>query len=369
MNLYNRIMAWAGNVWGFVMVSIFAIMILIIVGFFLNWLGIGGINFVVVLFLIPVLFGLMFAPEISVNLLLGAVVSGILQQPQTIRSEIETFFKTYLNFVKGLVLGLLLIFIFLAVAPISENPGGFFALAVIVPAIILSASFWGFAGTWGKKFAYWSLILVAGIIVASFIPNDIYKNVIGFAPYQIFGRSETGKTLQEVEERLEKNADEAQVKRLEIILDKVEDGKTLSQEEQTELDQIRKEVNKKSLPVRTKKIGREILEKTGEVAGDATKKVKKWWQTSPGASQGEKTGGFFGEYHVNPSVPRNFGKDVPPGNYRVEPWAEGLFVRFLISSGKWIDKEIPPNGKFSVGVGDNADSIGGRSGIFQIYKS
>jgi hypothetical protein len=265
-------MSWAGIAWGWIFIGIIATLILSLVGFFFNWMTIGWVNFIIAFLLIWPLAGLMFIPDITVNLLTAAVISGFFQQPQTVKSEAVTFLTVYVRAVEIVILGLLLLFIFLGAVPIKEFPVGFFILTATIPAIMLSSYFWGFGSTWGKKLTYWGLIILVGITFAEFIPKDVYKQTIGFYPFSFFERSETQEKFQEVEGKLNDLIDEAQAKRLEGILKNLDNKKDLSMDDQNYLIGIKNKLNDKSLPTQIKKIGTTLIEKAKETYGKTVEK-------------------------------------------------------------------------------------------------
>lgn len=321
INLYNRVMAWAGDVWGWIVIGAIITMILILMGFFLNLMGIGGANFIIAIPFLASLIGLLIIPDITINILTAAVVSGIFQQPQTVRSEVKTFFLEYIKFIGGLIFGLLLIFCFLGFIPISESPMVFFALAILIPTTILTCIFFEFEGNWGKKLTYWSLVLLIAISFARLIPDDVYKQFIGFSPFSLFHRSETQKILEEVEKQIAKNIDKAQAEKLQTILDNLGDKKDLTEAEQVELNKIREKVSKKSLPAQTKKLGGIVIEKTERAINETVH----WWQSqklgTSNTSANNKKGGLIASF--TPQKSERFGKTLlltlSPGEYSIDP--------------------------------------------------
>jgi hypothetical protein len=181
-------------------------------------------------------------------------------------------------------------------------------MALII-ALILSANVWGFTGTLGKKMTYWALVIILVISFGKLIPDDVYKKVIGFAPYQVFTRSETEKTLRRAEKLIAANADSKQATELKELLSKIEKGESLDEEEQAKFDKIQEKVDEKSLPAQTKKIGGAVKE--------SADKLKEWWR------EGKKN---------NP--PSQKITLLQP-TVRVKGSRETYFTKVLLWPGKW----------------------------------
>lgn len=235
MNAYHRAMDFARNLFGWAIVGAIHVGALIIIGFFLNWMGVGGLNYIIATILIPVLAGLFLAPEITVNLLTAAVASGILF-PASVEDEVKKFFTIYLKNVQGVILWLSLVFIFLATVPVRECPIAFFALMSTLMLIAIVVSYWNIGGEWARRLTYFGLIFLTFIMVGKLVPNSIYIKVFGTTPAAFFDSSkedDQADKLDEILKTLKKNpSDKIALANLKKIQDEMSQssllGKTVS---------------------------------------------------------------------------------------------------------------------------------------------
>jgi|GEM_PF-5291723 len=272
MNLYRRMKSEYGNVWGLTTVAIGAYLLLLSLGFSLSYTVIlAQVNYIILLIYIIVLIILSYCSDIVVNMLVAAGLSGIVQEPQTIRNELKMFFSEHFRIMAWVVLFSSLPFVFLANVPIFGHGLIFWGLISLLILMGLTIFIWDIKGNWVKNIIFYSLLFLIIITPLGLIPNDVYKKTIGFSPFSFFHRSETEKTLQALEDLIEQSTDAAQTKTLEDIMNTVRNKDPLSPKQLNDFGEIQKKVADKSLPTNAKKAGESILEKAKDGLAVITK--------------------------------------------------------------------------------------------------
>jgi hypothetical protein len=355
--LYDTLTTAFGKFWGWVILGAAVFFLLFFIGYIFNlvgtyWAGAYKVNYAIAFILALAVAGLAFIPDLAIPILATAIASGIFQSPQTIRSEIVTFINNYTKFVGGIILWILLIFLFMAVVPLRESPGVIFPLILCSLALSLACSQFGISGNLGKKLIVWALVILTVVLLFKLVPDTVFERTIGTNPTEMFGSTDTEKELSKIRRIKAENEDRERAKRLEAIREKIEDGETLSEKEQADLNDAQEAADKRNIPGQIGKVGGKIF---GGIGGIFKGEEEIPFKTTP-VSAGDK----------------QFYPPLLPGRYKVvfEPSGAGYnaYIRTtnLNKEGDWFEKI--KSGRVTIPGGKMGFAIrASGSGIAKIY--
>jgi hypothetical protein len=226
-----------GDVWGIAVIAIIIYLALLSLGAIFSYtIFLAKLNYPLLLIYIITLVVMAYCADIIVNLLLAAGLSGIVQEPQTIRNEVKTFFSKHFRIVALIALYSSLPFLFLANVPIFGN--GLIFLGLIALFIIMGFNIfiWNIKGEWTRRLISSALIFLLLATIGRLIPNSTYIKVFGTTPAAFFDSSkedDQADKLDEILKTLKKNpSDEIARAKLKEIQDEMNRssllGKTVS---------------------------------------------------------------------------------------------------------------------------------------------
>lgn len=357
MALYKKYMSLLGKAWGGAVLGTVLLIVLIMFGFIMNLIGLKIFNAIIAPIMIASIFFLMHSPEVTGNLIIASVFAGILQQPQTVQSELKSIFQSYFKLVKTIIFFVSIVLTFLAVVPMKECPAIFFPIVTLVISLMLAFDYWNIAGKWSQRFTIAFLVIALILSFGQLIPNATYKKTLGFVPFFVFNTTETEKSLEKLDETVAEKADRKKADRIDELLKKINNNETLSDKEQAELDQTRREVDEKNLPSQAGKVGGRLVDGVGSI-------FSSWSSTSK-----KESWELVKEISINQSqLPVNLGIVLANGKHKIEPWRQGLYIHYYVSAGKYLNESIT-NPIFIVdSTKGKACGIGGKIGTFNLYR-
>lgn len=189
----------------------------------------------------------LWAKPLHILVVAGFGVASRIATDTTLATEIEGVLRTYLSFLKWMLLAGVTFLFITGTVSFKENPGAVLPILVALGVYGLFTWAWPdlFAGTWGHKLVYWYAILVIALSFGNLIPGAVWAKYTGWDPATVKPTA-TADRLYRLDKTERELADADRAEKLESITDKIKRHEALTEEDKKVVAEARQVSEKPS---------------------------------------------------------------------------------------------------------------------------
>lgn len=257
LELYPAVINAGWKIWTWlILYPGIVLLFLFTTGLSTNVLGIKEVSLYIEIILLIVAIPLFLVPRTILSFLIAGIASGIIRSPETITGEIKRFFEIYLEIVKNILLYISLVFLFLGTSSFEGKAWTIPAIVLLSAFLILASNVWKIGGKLAKKLIYGYACLLLAAYILVLVPSTAWYQIIGFDPVEEYGNSENEALALKIQRAERENEEGGKKEILRGVLEKVRDGKKISElpiKEQERLNEYLEKIQEKSAPSKVKK--------------------------------------------------------------------------------------------------------------------
>lgn len=190
------------------------------------------------------------AKPLHILVVAGAGLARSIATDAALAVEVEEVLRTYLSFLKWVLLAGVTFLFITGTISFKEHPGTVLPILVALGVYGLFTWAWPdvFTGTWGRRLVYWYAILVIALSFGNLIPGAVWAKYTGWDPTTVKPTATADKLYRlDKTERERDDADRA--KELERITDKIKRHEELTEAEEQFVIKARQSQVKPPAPV------------------------------------------------------------------------------------------------------------------------